>query len=126
VETRKSTKSCVEERKHNGGIANLEAGAGDQGKFVGTLFSNAFKGDRQFTLDGQLSNNSSEGDHYQKLIYLDYNDKWTPKWTSHAGISISKEDLSTLTSMTQDNNFINAKEHQEQSSQNKILIRLIP
>ena len=115
-EADKTLNIVTKQNKRNGGIATIEEGAGNQNKYISSLYSTLFRGDRQFTLNGRLSNNSPAGSIYEKLIYLRYADKWSPKWSGNAGGSFWGNDNNVGSSIIQDNNFGQSRLQQNQNT----------
>ena len=103
--------------KQNGFLGNVEAGAGDKGKYGVGLFSDAFSKGHQLTLNGLVSNNSPAGNIYEKDGYLGYSGPLSKTWLSNGSLSYAASDHYLGSSQIQDNIFDSSTIHQEQSNQ---------
>jgi hypothetical protein len=109
----------IKQDKNNGAVANLGIGVGDQQKYTSQLFSNAFLGDQQISLNGKLNNSSVDENRRDRLLFFEYNDKISPKLliglrTSTAGTNIlSNQEMNQITYFTQN------QITEQQNAQNK-------
>ena len=103
--------------KQNGFLGNVEAGAGDKGRYGVSLFSDAFRKGHQLTLNGIVSNNSPTGNVYEKDGYIGYSGPLSKTWLSTGSFSYAASDHYLGGSQIQENIFDSSTIHQEQNNQ---------
>ncbi len=107
----------LKQEKRNGEFGRLNAGLGDYGKYAGDAFGNAFKGERQVSANGEVSNNSPLGSNFSHNIALSYADLWDLHWGGSINLNNSSQNPHSSTSTIQDNFYPGQQLHQTQSSQ---------
>ena len=89
--------------KHKGQFANLDAAAGNQGKYAANAFANAFDGPRQIAVRAGLHNNSPGGTDPVQNGGVNYADEWGPRWSLASSISTAGQAPQSVVRMTTDN-----------------------
>ncbi|HWK04519.1 MAG TPA: TonB-dependent receptor [Puia sp.] len=117
-ESAKMLNIVMKQDKRNGQFGQLNAGLGDYGKYAGNVFSNAFKGERQVSATGEVSNNSPIGSNFSHNTALSYADLWNLHWSGSINLNNSSQNPHSSTSTIQDNFYPGQQLHQTQSSQN--------
>lgn len=103
--------------RRNGQFGHIQAGMGTRDKYTGDAFVNAFKGERQFSVNAGLENNNPAGKDLQKHAGLSYADKWTATWKGDGNLNYSGDDPHSSGSLVQDNFFARGQTHLEQTTQ---------
>src|SRR5258708_491806 len=107
----------LKQDKRNGEFGQLNAGIGDYGKYAGDGFGNAFKGERQVSANGEVSNNSPIGSNFSHNAALNYADLWDLHWVGSINLTNSGQNPHSSSSTIQDNFYPGQQLHQTQSSQ---------
>jgi hypothetical protein len=101
----------------HGDISRGEAGAGDKGRYNNVLFSELFNSAQQWSLNGNLTNNSPAGDIHEKMLQLGYANKWNSNWSGNVSLGIWGDSHVSSTSMTQTSYLTGTQGNQQQASQ---------
>jgi hypothetical protein len=86
--------------KRNGEFGRLDAAGGDQGKYEAGGFVNTFKGERQFSANGSISNNNPAGSDFVKRGGFNYSDQWDPCWSGALNLNSAIMSPHTASSKT--------------------------
>ena len=86
---------------HRGFFGNADAAGGTGGKYAGSVFGNAFDGDRQLSGQVRVSNNSPIGNDPSQSFNASYANQWTPAWGATLSGGVSHEAPETTDSTRQ-------------------------
>jgi len=111
----KTLNVILKQDKRNGQFERGMAGAGNKGRYNGTLFTYDIKKDRQLTLNVWLSDTVPSGNDHEKAVYFGYSDRWGKKWSGNGGLGVWGDNHSHSSSTTQNNFYPGNKTQQQQS-----------
>jgi hypothetical protein len=86
--------------KRNGEFGRIETAGGTQDKYSNMVLGNAFKGDRQLSVNGNLSNNSQSGSDLAKAAGFSYADRWGPYWDGTVTVNGNSQNPHSAAGMT--------------------------
>jgi len=104
--------------KRNGEFGRIEAGGGNQGKYADNTFANAFRGERQISLNAGLSNNNPAGNDPAHNGGINYADKWTSHWDGSINWNTGAQSPHSAGSSLEENYYSGEQLEQTQSNQN--------
>ena len=92
----------LKNNKKNGLTLNMEAGIGNENKYIAKAYSSAFIGDRQIIINSKFTNNNPAGSVYEKFAAVGYSDQWTNKLSDNGALSFWGNDQTVLSSSHQE------------------------
>lgn len=105
--------------KHSGLFANMDAAAGNQGKYIGSAFANAFDGERQIAGRCDIRNNSPVGSDYTESGGINYANQWGHRWGLASSISNSGQSPHSIISTVTDSYYPGEQLQQSQENHNE-------
>ncbi|HWK05550.1 MAG TPA: outer membrane beta-barrel protein [Puia sp.] len=115
-EPKKILNIVLQKDKRNSLLGNVTGGAGNKDQYIASLNTELLKGERKFSLTGDLSNNSSYGNEYVKFLGMSYADQWSPRWSGSGDGSLSGNNHLFQNETIQDSYYSGGHIHQQQDN----------